>query len=73
VAAVQGVILALVTADLLPTYAAVAVLGLALGSLTWSFGLDTYWLYRANRVREAARSRWSPSRGVTALAGHSAA
>ncbi|MFF5081634.1 CDP-alcohol phosphatidyltransferase family protein [Actinoplanes sp. NPDC000266] len=64
VAAVQGVALALVTAGFLPFVAAFAVLALALGSLTWSFGRDVHWLYRAMRVREAARARWSavPSR-----------
>ncbi|MEV4351470.1 CDP-alcohol phosphatidyltransferase family protein [Actinoplanes sp. NPDC049596] len=59
VAAVQGVALALVTAGFLPAFAAIAVLAAALGSLTWSFGLDVRWLHRAMRVREAARTRWS--------------
>ncbi|GIM92298.1 CDP-alcohol phosphatidyltransferase family protein [Paractinoplanes toevensis] len=59
VAALQGIVLALVTADLLPHLLAVAALAVALGSLTWSFGRDTLWLYRASRVRAAARERWS--------------
>jgi phosphatidylglycerophosphate synthase len=59
VAALQGIVLALVTADLLPHLLAVAALAVALGALTWSFGRDTHWLYRASRVRAAARERWS--------------
>ena len=59
VAALQGVVLALVTAHLLPYQVAVAALVIALGSLTWSFGRDIAWLYRASRVRAAARRRWS--------------
>jgi len=59
VAALQGVVLALVTAHLLPYPLALAALVLALGSLTWSFGRDIAWLYRAGQVREAARARWS--------------
>ena len=31
----------------------------ALVALTWSFVRDIAWLYRADRVREAARERWS--------------
>ncbi|WP_307834523.1 CDP-alcohol phosphatidyltransferase family protein [Paractinoplanes lichenicola] len=59
VAALQGIVLALVTADLLPTFLTMVALGVALGSLTWSFGRDTLWLYRASRVRAAARERWA--------------
>ena len=59
VAAIQGVVLALVTPDLLPHAAAVVALLVALGSLTWSFGRDVIWLHRARRVRAAARTRWS--------------
>jgi phosphatidylglycerophosphate synthase len=59
VAALQGVVLALVTAHLLPYYLCVAALAVALASLTWSFGRDTAWLYRAAQVRQAARERWS--------------
>jgi phosphatidylglycerophosphate synthase len=59
VAAVQGVVLALVTPDFLPHAAAVGALLIALGTLTWSFGRDIVWLHRARRVREAARTRWS--------------
>ncbi len=59
VAALQGIVLALVTAHLLPPLLAVAALAFALGSLTWSFGRDIGWLYRASRVRAEARRRWS--------------
>jgi phosphatidylglycerophosphate synthase len=59
VAAIQGVVLALVTPDLLPHAAALGALVIALGTLTWSFGRDVLWLHRAQRVREAARTRWA--------------
>jgi phosphatidylglycerophosphate synthase len=59
VAALQGIVLAAVTPDLLPPGLAVAALVVALGALTWSFARDITWLYRADRVREAARERWS--------------
>src|SRR4051812_23670797 len=59
VAAVQGIVLALVTADLLPRPLALAALALALAALTWSFGRDIGWLYRAALVREAAGERRS--------------
>jgi phosphatidylglycerophosphate synthase len=67
VAALQGIVLALVTADLLPRPLALAAVALALATLTWSFGRDIAWLYRASRVREAARRRWSaPAAGPAA-------
>jgi phosphatidylglycerophosphate synthase len=66
VAAGQGIVLALVTANLLPYGLAVAALAAALASLTWSFGRDTAWLYRAARAREEARVRWSARRPVLA-------
>ncbi|WP_436520127.1 CDP-alcohol phosphatidyltransferase family protein [Actinoplanes sp. HUAS TT8] len=59
VAAQQGVLLAVVATGLLPTWAAIGTLAIALGSLSWSFGRDIAWLHRASRVREAARTRWS--------------
>src|SRR4051812_24945299 len=62
VAALQGVVLALVTADLLPYGLAFAALVLALASLSWSFTRDAAWLYRAGRVRRVARVRWSDRR-----------
>jgi phosphatidylglycerophosphate synthase len=62
VAALQGVVLAVATAHLLPYTVTVAALAIAFASLTWSFGRDVAWLYRAERVREAARGRWSGPR-----------
>ncbi|MET0415068.1 MAG: CDP-alcohol phosphatidyltransferase family protein [Actinoplanes sp.] len=62
VAALQGIVLALVTPDLLPPALAVAALVVALAALTWSFARDIGWLYRAERLREAARVRWSERR-----------
>jgi hypothetical protein len=59
VAALQGIVLALVTADLLPPVLSQVALAVALASLTWSFGRDGVWLYKASRVRAAARVRWS--------------
>jgi phosphatidylglycerophosphate synthase len=59
VAALQGIVLALVTADLLPTPLTQVALTVALTSLTWSFGSDIVWLFRASRIRAAARTRWA--------------
>ena len=71
VAAVQGVVLVVATASLLPdAVIRVAVAG-ALASLIWSFGLDIAWLWRAERARRAAMAarrsrvpRRSPSTGA---------
>jgi phosphatidylglycerophosphate synthase len=54
VAAVQGIVLVVATAHLLPPPIALAAVGLALGSLTWSFGRDIGWLWRTERARRAA-------------------
>jgi phosphatidylglycerophosphate synthase len=62
VAALQGVVLALVTANLLPG-------PVALAALTWSFGRDLGWLYAASRVRAAARERWAAVPPQPALVG----
>jgi phosphatidylglycerophosphate synthase len=62
VAALQGVVLAVATAHLLPYSVTMAALVVALGTLTWSFGRDVHWLHRAARVRQAARVRWSGPR-----------
>ncbi len=59
VAAQQGVLLVIVATGLLPTWAAVGLLAVALGSLTWSFGRDIRWLHRASQLRNAPRTRWS--------------
>ncbi|WP_157408457.1 CDP-alcohol phosphatidyltransferase family protein [Actinoplanes sp. N902-109] len=53
VAALQGVVLVVVTAGLLPHAAAFLALTLALGSLTWSFGRDISWLRRTEHHRRA--------------------
>ncbi|WP_433359749.1 CDP-alcohol phosphatidyltransferase family protein [Actinoplanes sp. CA-142083] len=62
VAALQGIVLALVTANLLPPVLSQVALAVALASLTWSFGRDAIWLYKASQVRAAARVRWSAPR-----------
>lgn len=49
VAAVQGIVLVVVAADVLAPALAVAALLTALGLLVWSFGQDTIWLARARR------------------------
>jgi phosphatidylglycerophosphate synthase len=46
VAAAQGVLLVVASSGLLPTDGSVAVVGLALASLVWSFGRDVIWLWR---------------------------
>jgi phosphatidylglycerophosphate synthase len=53
VAALQGVVLVVVTANLLPHTLAYAALAGALGSLTWSFGRDIGWLWRTEQHRRA--------------------
>ncbi|MFG1993025.1 CDP-alcohol phosphatidyltransferase family protein [Actinoplanes sp. NPDC048988] len=58
-AVVQGVGLVVAMAGFLPVPVTVAGLALAVATPAWSFGLDIRWLYRAMRVREAARSRWA--------------
>jgi phosphatidylglycerophosphate synthase len=54
VAAMQGVVLVVATANLLPYAVAFAAVAAALGFLTWSFGRDIAWLARAERNRRAA-------------------
>lgn len=52
VAAVQGVVLTTAATRVLPdAYGAAAVL-IALGLLTWSFGRDTWWLWRTRRIAD---------------------
>jgi phosphatidylglycerophosphate synthase len=51
VAAVQGVVLVVATAHLLPYPIALAAVVAALASLTWSFGRDIVWLARAEQAR----------------------
>lgn len=50
VAAVQGIVLVVAASGLLPRLLAVLVVGLALVSLTWSFGRDIRWLWRRRRA-----------------------
>ena len=54
VAAVQGVVLVVAVAGVLPQDAAAAAVAAALAALCWSFGLDARWLYR---VRVVIRTR----------------
>jgi phosphatidylglycerophosphate synthase len=49
VAALQGIILVVAATGLLPTWATVGVVALALASLCWSFGRDVRWLWRTRR------------------------
>ncbi|MEQ0560590.1 CDP-alcohol phosphatidyltransferase family protein [Amycolatopsis sp. NEAU-NG30] len=46
VAAVQGVVLVVAASELLPVAVSSALVGVALGSLVWSFGRDVVWLAR---------------------------
>ncbi|MBB5126451.1 phosphatidylglycerophosphate synthase [Streptomyces albaduncus] len=50
VAALQGVLLLVAGADLLPYTVNLGVVVLALGLLVWSFGRDVLWLWRTSRV-----------------------
>jgi phosphatidylglycerophosphate synthase len=60
VAAVQGVVLVVATAHLLPYGPTYALVAAALASLTWSFGSDVGWLWRTEQARRAAAApRWS--------------
>ncbi|WP_316743763.1 CDP-alcohol phosphatidyltransferase family protein [Streptomyces sp. MK7] len=54
VAALQGILLLLAGAGLLPHSADVGVVLLALALLVWSFGRDVAWLWRRSRLRAAA-------------------
>ena len=54
VAALQGVLLLLAGAELLPPAVNTGVVLLALGLLVWSFGRDVLWLWRTSRTRSAA-------------------
>ena len=70
VAATQGVTLVVATSHLLPQWLAGAGLAAALISLTWSFGRDVHWLWRAELGRRAAEERTAlpivaPRRRVT--------
>jgi phosphatidylglycerophosphate synthase len=49
VAALQGIVLTVAAAGVLPRPAAVVATGLALAALVWSFGRDIVWLYFGHR------------------------
>lgn len=59
VAALQGIILVIVSAGVAPPPVATGLAGLALASLVWSFGRDVRWLWRS-RDTGRSRSRWEP-------------
>lgn len=46
VAAIQGIVLVVASAAVLPTPLTMATVGLALALLVWSFGRDIWWLWR---------------------------
>jgi phosphatidylglycerophosphate synthase len=57
VAAVQGVVLVVATAGVLPELLNLAVVAGALASLVWSFGRDVHWLFEQERQRGFAAAR----------------
>jgi phosphatidylglycerophosphate synthase len=57
VAALQGVVLVVATAGVLPHAIALVALAGALAALTWSFGRDIAWLARSDQQRRAAAVR----------------
>ncbi|MFF9205945.1 CDP-alcohol phosphatidyltransferase family protein [Streptomyces sp. NPDC014986] len=57
VAALQGVLLLVAGADLLPDAVDTGVVLLALGLLVWSFGRDVLWLWRTPRVATVPAGR----------------
>jgi phosphatidylglycerophosphate synthase len=62
VAALQGIVLAVAAAGVLPHLVAAALTGLALAALGWSFARDVTWLYR-HRIdprRIVAEIAWPP-------------
>lgn len=65
VAAVQGIVLTVVTGGVLPGPLEAAAVAAALLLLTESFGRDVHWLWQ----REAGRARQFEAVGVTAAAG----
>jgi phosphatidylglycerophosphate synthase len=61
VAAVQGIVLVVAGAGILPVAAATVLVGLALGTLVWSFGTDVHWLRaRTSTARVAVRTDREP-------------
>jgi phosphatidylglycerophosphate synthase len=62
VAALQGIVLVVASAEILPRAAALTLVALALSLLTWSFGRDIGWLWRARDAHgKAARSAGATS------------
>jgi phosphatidylglycerophosphate synthase len=57
VAAVQGVVLVVATAHLLPQSLALVAVLAALAGLTWSFARDIGWLWRTEQARRAVLTR----------------
>ncbi|MEU0601128.1 CDP-alcohol phosphatidyltransferase family protein [Streptomyces sp. NPDC006393] len=65
VAALQGILLLLAGAGLLPHRANVGVVLVALALLVWSFGRDVVWLWRTSRMRVAAAASTQAVREAT--------
>lgn len=57
VAATQGVVLVVATAQILPHPVALVAMAAVVASLTWSFGLDIGWLWRAEQTRRRSVDR----------------
>jgi phosphatidylglycerophosphate synthase len=66
VAAVQGIVLTVVAAAVMPVYVAEAVVAVALAMLIESFGRDVWWLAR----RHAAEARRGAARAPMVTAAH---
>jgi phosphatidylglycerophosphate synthase len=81
VAALQGIVLAVAAAGVLPHPVAAAATGLALAALAWSFGHDVTWLFlhRADPPRIVAEVSWPlrtperPAHAASAATGGAAA
>jgi phosphatidylglycerophosphate synthase len=70
VAALQGVVLVVAAADVLPRALAAALAGTALALLVWSFGRSVVWLRRSARSRATvAGAERAPAAGAAADAG----
>ncbi|GAA5167903.1 CDP-alcohol phosphatidyltransferase family protein [Amycolatopsis dongchuanensis] len=59
VAALQGILLVVVCSGVLPTLAGTAVVAAALALLTWSFGRDVHWLWRAQSQSRRLNSTYN--------------
>lgn len=68
VAGLQGAVLLLVSAGVLPFPAAAAVLAVALTLLLWSFGRDTVWLWRGRHRQDQDEERSAAAVGSDAVA-----